>query len=113
MIFLCRPVLPLLSYVINYDYIVKELCINKDKINTECNGKCHLKKELAEASGTPSGTHPQQKSKHLELDTLYFNKIDQLVPSRVCPDNRPAADTYCLQYTFTAHRVFLHPPARA
>jgi hypothetical protein len=32
---------------INYDYISKVLCINKDKPELKCNGKCHLMKELA------------------------------------------------------------------
>jgi hypothetical protein len=36
-----------MDYAINYDYISKVLCINKDKPELKCNGKCHLMKELA------------------------------------------------------------------
>jgi hypothetical protein len=39
-----------MDYAINYDYISKVLCINKDKPELKCNGKCHLMKELAKAS---------------------------------------------------------------
>lgn len=44
-----KPVLPVVEYVVLYDYIKNELCVNKDKPELECNGKCHLKKELAKA----------------------------------------------------------------
>ena len=41
-----RPIAPLVEYVINYDYISKVLCINKDKPELRCNGKCQLMKKL-------------------------------------------------------------------
>ena len=41
-----RPAIPILTYYIDYDYIVAELCENKDKPILECNGKCHLAKEI-------------------------------------------------------------------
>jgi hypothetical protein len=37
---------PYISYKINYNYIANVLCENKDKPEMNCNGKCHLKKEL-------------------------------------------------------------------
>lgn len=39
---LVQPALPILEYLINYDYIVNELCENKDKPIMACNGKCYL-----------------------------------------------------------------------
>jgi hypothetical protein len=39
---LVQPALPILEYLINYDYIVNELCENKDKPVMACNGKCYL-----------------------------------------------------------------------
>ncbi len=39
---LVQPALPVLEYLINYDYIVKELCENRDKPILTCNGKCYL-----------------------------------------------------------------------
>lgn len=41
-----RPVIPVIEYNINYDYIVKVLCINKDKPELNCKGKCQLAKEI-------------------------------------------------------------------
>lgn len=39
---LIQPALPVLDYLINYDYIVSELCENRDKPILTCNGKCYL-----------------------------------------------------------------------
>ncbi len=41
-----RPIKAYVEYVINYDYISKVLCINKDKPEMRCNGKCQLVKKL-------------------------------------------------------------------
>lgn len=41
-----RPIAPFVEYVINQDYIAKFLCINQDKPEMQCNGKCHLYKEV-------------------------------------------------------------------
>ncbi|MCB0425478.1 MAG: hypothetical protein KDD13_12650 [Mangrovimonas sp.] len=35
-----------ISFKANQDFIAKVLCINKDKPELQCNGKCHLAKEL-------------------------------------------------------------------
>ena len=50
MLYMFKPVFPLASYIIQYDYIVNELCVNRDKPDLKCNGKCHLKDQLAKAS---------------------------------------------------------------
>ena len=42
-----KPLATVLDYAVNYDYISKVLCINKDKPQIHCNGKCYVGKELA------------------------------------------------------------------
>jgi hypothetical protein len=42
MIAMLRPVAPFVEYAINYDYISKVLCVNKDNPALQCNGKCQL-----------------------------------------------------------------------
>lgn len=44
---LVGPVLPVLDYVINYNYIVSELCVNRDKPVLACNGKCYLQGQMS------------------------------------------------------------------
>lgn len=36
------------KFLYNQDFIAANLCDNQDKPELECNGKCHLKKELKE-----------------------------------------------------------------
>ena len=49
---LTKPVSPYLEYAINKDFIATVLCINKDKPELKCNGKCHLTKQLKKAADT-------------------------------------------------------------
>lgn len=41
-----RPIVPIIEYHANYDYIASVLCENRDKPYLECNGKCYLEKQL-------------------------------------------------------------------
>lgn len=43
-----RPVIPLVEYIIYEDYITEFLCINKENVALECNGKCYLMQRLSE-----------------------------------------------------------------
>jgi len=45
---LIQPALPIIEYFVNYDYIVGELCENRDKPILTCNGKCYLEKQVKE-----------------------------------------------------------------
>lgn len=50
--YLGRPILPYIEYAVFKDYIAKNLCINRDKPKSCCQGKCHLKKQLEKSSET-------------------------------------------------------------
>jgi hypothetical protein len=43
---LIQPALPIIEYIVNYDYIVDELCENKEKPILTCNGKCYLEEQV-------------------------------------------------------------------
>nr|WP_294933780.1 hypothetical protein [uncultured Flavobacterium sp.] len=73
-LFVMKPILPVLEYVFNYDYIVKELCENKAKPEMKCNGKCHLMKELAKASESDNPVSSDKKSSHTEFEVLFLEK---------------------------------------
>jgi len=57
-----RPLVPLMEYAVNYDYISTVLCINKSKPELHCNGKCYLSKELAKTNDSDSS--PLNKTKN-------------------------------------------------
>lgn len=73
---LIKPVLPVLDYIINYDYISTKLCENLEKPELKCNGKCHLAKELAKASESekPLNSDKKQNTKH-EIEVLFCESI--------------------------------------
>ncbi|MBX9808301.1 MAG: hypothetical protein K2X95_10950, partial [Flavobacteriaceae bacterium] len=66
MFMLLKPVFPVIDYIVNYEYISKVLCVNKDKPKMHCNGKCHLMKELAKAAENEKPISPNKKTVFLE-----------------------------------------------
>lgn len=76
---LVKPIIPVLDYIVNYDYIATELCENTKKPELKCNGKCHLAKELAKVSETekPISTDKKQ-TLHQEIEVLFCNSIEEL-----------------------------------
>ncbi|MBT9189925.1 hypothetical protein [Zobellia russellii] len=47
---LLKPLWPLINYAVNYDYIVTNLCENRNQPMLRCDGKCFLAKQLAQES---------------------------------------------------------------
>ena len=72
---LLKPALPVIDYVVNYEYITKVLCVNKAKPKLQCNGKCHLKKELAKASESETPISSNKKTAFQEVEVLFFEEI--------------------------------------
>ena len=52
LVFTFRFLIPYLEYTINFSYISKVLCINKDDVSSTCNGQCHLSKQLKKVEGS-------------------------------------------------------------
>lgn len=111
LLLLIKPVLPVFEYILNYEYIIAELCENRDKPETHCNGKCHLMKELAKASENEKPLS-EKKSLHAEAEILFFN---------ICPEysisdipfftNNKNITEYNNQYFHLNIIAVFHPPA--
>ncbi len=52
-----QPIMPLIEYNLNKEYIVSVLCENRNKPELACNGKCYLNKKL-QKSTNKSHDHP-------------------------------------------------------
>jgi len=74
LLMLLKPILPVVEYVVNYEYISKVLCVNKDKPMLHCNGKCQLMKELAKASENEKPIS-DKKIVSQEFEVLFFENI--------------------------------------
>jgi len=67
--YLIIPVLPVIDYLINNDYIAKNLCINKDKPKSCCKGKCHMVKQLQKTNPN-SDNDTKNTNKRVQLKEL-------------------------------------------
>lgn len=43
----CRPLLPVIDYLVNYDKISTEYCVNIERPELMCNGVCYLKEQIS------------------------------------------------------------------
>lgn len=76
---LVKPVIPVLDYIVNYEYIATELCENVAKPELNCNGKCHLTKELAKVSESEKPiSSDKNQTTHQEIELLFCKEIDEL-----------------------------------
>jgi len=78
------PVLPYFEFQVNWDYIAKNLCVDKNNPVSTCAGKCYLNKRLEESSGeekdasnTPremqvKETSPQHITDFLNSSDIFF-----------------------------------------
>lgn len=81
-----RSLIPWVDYAINYEYIAGELCVNKDHPELQCNGKCHLTKELAEVNQSSSENEqqfPQIDAEELIHHVLPIKEISVIPEVRV------------------------------
>lgn len=67
--YLIIPVLPVIDYLVNKDYIAKNLCINKDKPKSCCKGKCHMVKQLQKTNPN-SDNDTKNTNKRVQLKEL-------------------------------------------
>ncbi len=98
----------LLDFYQHKEYIVNTLCINRDKPQMKCNGKCHLNKQLAK-------TQEQDSEKNVPVPTLKT----ELSPS-ILTDNPLSYSSLFENRSFSAYRTdiysflqsidFFHPP---
>ncbi len=108
---LIKPVLPVLDYALNYDYISKVLCVNKDKPKLKCNGKCHLMKELAKASDAENPIPNDKKNSSKTLEILFFQEMEsfEFEPNN-CFFKGNLNASFVNLYSFSNIKSIFHPP---
>jgi hypothetical protein len=106
-----KPILPVVDYVVNYEYISKVLCENKDKPKLQCNGKCHLMKELAKAADTENPKSSDKKSFSPIQEVLFFKEIKTYnLVSCGCSKQAKNSSSYLNLYSFLNTNSEFHPP---
>jgi hypothetical protein len=108
---LVKPILPVLDYVVNYEYISKVLCINKAKPKLQCNGKCHLMKELAKTSESETPISSNKKTASHELEVLFFEEIKSFTIKSISFDkNQLLISNYSDLYYYLNTTSVFRPP---
>ena len=105
--FKCQVKLGLLTYYsVNIEYIIKELCENKDKPELNCKGKCFLKKKMAQADESEKKTN--EIFKQIEFPAFIPNSTLTLSLKSIELENRYALVNNLYNYQ-NYIRIF-HPP---
>lgn len=106
-----KPVVPVFEYVINYEYIAKVLCINKDKPEMQCNGKCHLIKELAKTSEKELPLTPTKKHVVTETEVLFYQELESFALDGFFNESRlHITSNYFNFYQLIKSSGIFHPP---
>ncbi|UGU16928.1 hypothetical protein LS482_03410 [Sinomicrobium kalidii] len=74
-----KPAYPFLEYAANYDYISKVLCINKEKPEMQCYGKCYL---MSAVKAEAEDDHRDKPIAKFESQLLYFQNTEEHTPAR-------------------------------
>lgn len=106
---LFKPIFPVVEYVVLYDYITKELCVNKDKPEMECNGKCHLMKEMAKNSD--ADTKDKYHSFSVETQIVFYQDLLSAFSANVAkPHLKKVLFSKINTYSFSFCNLIFHPP---
>jgi hypothetical protein len=102
----------LVDYAINYEYISKVLCENKAKPELQCNGKCHLMKELAKNTENEKSLPTDKKGSTSEKEVLYFAEACAYCKAyKKCLNNMAISPLYLNLYSFLDINSVFKPPA--
>jgi hypothetical protein len=107
--FLFKPLFPIVDYIVNYDYISKVLCINKNAPAMACNGKCQLMRELAKAAENEKPISDKKVAAR-DFEILFFQQINEITliqPARQCSILNVS---YCNLYHYLDISSMFHPP---
>ena len=108
---LLKPVFPVVDYIVNYEYISKVLCVNKAKPKLQCNGKCHLMKELAKTSESETPISSNKKIAYHELEILFFEEIKSFKITSIYLDkNQFLNSNYSDLYSYLNSDSVFRPP---
>ena len=110
---LLKPILPVVDYIINYDYISKVLCENKTKPELKCNGKCHLIKELAKVADNEKPISSDKKTySSQQIELLFFNEITEISFRQIYFHNKTSiGDNNANLYFHSVSCSVFHPPS--
>ena len=94
------------GYELNKDYIAQNLCINKNKPELHCNGKCFLGKKIAEAEQKQS-SQEKKVQKDLTEQIMLIATFNIVFHQQIAFKEK---ENYKNNYSFTNSSSAFHPP---
>lgn len=97
------------DYYKNVEYIASTFCVNKDKPQKKCNGKCHLDKQLAktEESSTEKSVPLPTLKTELSAATMSIGSPEFFFINN---DDNNYSLMKEISYSFLSSFDFFHPP---
>ena len=106
---LVKPAIPFMEYLVRKDFIIENFCINRNKKEMKCNGKCHLKEQVKKEASEPIDEDvPYQPQKDRNEGTDYL--MGQKLADRPHQNQALLMTSYSMDYTFQYIPSIFHPP---
>jgi hypothetical protein len=104
---LLKPAIPYIDYLVRKSYIITNFCINRDKPEMGCNGKCHLNEKLSEGNKAKDNSPAPVPQKQWKIsDFLLATKVI----NNIMPDLSDQGFLYINNYSFQFATSVFHPP---
>lgn len=99
-------------FELNKEYIVKTLCINRDKPAMKCCGKCYLQKQLKKVDDSDASKKQSERAGKAEVPVYILPPVipHQSSPVSVMAAIQHPAGQHLYDSRFPA--AIFHPPAR-
>ena len=102
-----RPILPVLEYVVDQDYIAEFLCINQDRPELECEGKCYLMQMLEEQNREKGENLPRIAMEEYPIGFVVLHYLASVVVTDV---EQIENNSYSNFYKLLPSLSFFRPP---
>ena len=101
-------VLVLVDYQANKEYILNVLCINRNKPQLQCEGKCQLTKKLKSQHDTDKQANERGQKQEVPLNLYCQSLFSFPFTNFASIATQPTA--YTFSYTSVAYQSIFHPP---
>lgn len=102
--------MPVVEYIVNYDYISTVLCENIDKPELQCNGKCHVAKEFEQTLDHESPVKFEKSNVVLDFIPVHAYETKEYFAIDSTLIKEKISSLYANFYTFLFSTIVLQPP---
>lgn len=100
-------------YELNKDYIAKNLCVNRDKPQMKCCGKCYLKKHLNKIGNDESSKNLPNKVEKNEVMVFVIPSSFSILHHSFNTKTKVFNPSLQNLYNTSVYKSIFHPPSLA